>query len=283
MRDNEGFRLVTRKKKRGSAVRNSRNSSVGLLDDTDDTDVDCEVVFRKLLDAEIELKNTSFAVNVFNGLRESLHALNVDTISEILCYGLGRFSRCKSSKYQLALLLSLKEHYGSRVYIYDPAFLAKEIDILRRFDFNVIEANEEGKRVVNDNVTLVYMPHCATHLINNFLYANWSQKLSNCILLTNSFSIVTENPGRNPASYVDYISFVRPYVTEIPLKNDFTHKEAFNDLNIHIFPERNIDKVPRNFWAPRGEPCYRDVETEFLTTKETEEIDSNNRRLRDES
>lgn len=218
-----------------------------------------------------------FSDNVFRYLKESLTALNVDGISVILCYGLGHFSQNKSSKYQLALLLSLKKHYGSDVYIYDPVFSSAEVQVLKQLDFNVIERNEEGKRVIGDIVTLVYMPHCSIHLINNFLYANWCRKLNRCILLTNSFSIVADNTmERNRSVPIDYILRVRPYVTEIVLTNNFIHEEAFNDLNIHIFLKKDMNNIPRNFWNTRQEPCYQDAGTDYLTAKQTEEVDTKN-------
>ncbi|KZC05999.1 SRR1-like protein [Dufourea novaeangliae] len=208
----------------------------------------------------------------------SLNALNINGISEILCYGLGRFSRLRSAKYQLALLLSLRNHYGSQVYMYDPIFSSKEIKLLTRFGFNILNINEEGKRVIQDNITLVYMPHCSIHLINNFLYANWTKKLNKCILLTNSFTVVVDNLiGTNKMSArIDYILRIRPYVTEIALENNFICEEAFNDLNIHIFLEKDIDAVPKSFWIDRVEPCYLHTTIDYFTAKQTERIDAKN-------
>ncbi|XP_076295047.1 SRR1-like protein isoform X2 [Lasioglossum baleicum] len=276
-RDTGEFKLVSRRKKRVSRVRNSSDPNVPLPEDDNDdnfSDVNCEVLFG-LLEAETELRSTLFADNVFHSMKSSLNALNVDGVSEILCYGLGPFLRLKSSKYQLALLLSLKNHYGSRVYVYDPIFSSKEIEFLLRFGFNVLNVNEEGKRIVENNVTLVYMPHCATHLTNNFLYANWGERLCKCILLTNSFSAVVDNlTAANRSGCIDYIVRIQPYVTEIALRNNFPHEEAFNDLNLHIFLEQDINKIPRNFWNEREEPCYRNTTIDYFTAKQTEQIDA---------
>ncbi|XP_053976753.1 SRR1-like protein [Hylaeus volcanicus] len=287
MQDRGEFKLVTYRKKRLPCVRNSRNAHVPLPDDNDnDSDnTSCEALFGKLLEAETELRNSSFGDDIFHSLKDSLNALNIDGISEILCYGLGSFSCRRSSKYQLALLLSLKNHYGSRVHIYDPIFTPKEIQLLERFDFNVIKINEEGKRIMEDNVTLVYMPHCSVHLTNNFLYANWSKILTKCILLTNSFSAIEDHSKfRNYMLMpIDYILRIRPYVTEIALKNNFTYEEVFHDLNIHIFLERDIVTVPRDFWSEREEPSYGDATIDYFTAKQTEPVDVKNRPNEDET
>ncbi|CAL7938095.1 unnamed protein product [Xylocopa violacea] len=277
MRENEEFRLVTHRKKRASHVRNNCHSNLSLSvnDKNDDSSINYEILLGKLHEAENELKNSMFANNVFHYLKNSLSVLNVNGISDILCYGLGHFSNRKSSKYQLALLLCLKKHYSSQVYLYDPVFSSREIELLKGLGCNIIEINEEGKHVIHDNVTLVYMPHCSIHLINNFLYANWCKKLNKCILLTNSFSIVVDNLRHsNRFTSIDYILRIEPYVTEIALKNDFLYEEAFNDLNIHIFLEENINKVPQNFWNIREEPCYQDTGIDYVTAKQTEELDT---------
>ncbi|XP_076630976.1 uncharacterized protein LOC143346608 isoform X3 [Colletes latitarsis] len=215
MQDTGEFKLVTRRKKRVFSVQNSCDPNVILFDGNDDSDADTnyEALFGKLLQAETELRNSLFGDDVFHYLQDSLRALDVDGISEILCYGLGHFSRRKCSKYQLALLLSLKNYYGSRVHIYDPIFTPKEIYLLERFGFNVIKINEE----------------------------------------------------------------------EIVLRNNFMYEDVFNDLNIHIFLEQNIDMVPRSFWNDREEPCYRGATLDYFTAKQTERIEAKNCRKDDET
>lgn len=276
MRDNEGFKLVIHRKKR--APRANCPSNLTPLDNERnvDSNITCETLAGRLHEAEVELKNSLFLDNVFHYLKDSLNALNVKGIPDILCYGLGQFSSRRSSKYQLALLLCLKKHYDSQVYVYDPVFSSVEIELLDRFGCNVINVNEEGKRKIRENTTLVYMPHCSVHLINNFLYANWcGERLNKCILLTNSFSIVADSAKRtNKANSIDYILRIQPYISETVLTNDFAHEEAFNDLNIHTFLKQRIGALPESFWNERKEPCYRDAETEYLTAKQTERIDA---------
>ncbi|XP_076759623.1 SRR1-like protein isoform X2 [Xylocopa sonorina] len=157
MPENEEFKLVTRRKKRVPHVRNNHHSSLSLSvndKNNDDSSINYEILLGKLHEAGNELKNSAFADNVFHYLKDSLSVLNVSGISDILCYGLGNFSNRKSSKYQLALLLSLKKHYGSQVYLYDPVFSSREIELLKGLGCNIIEVNEEGKHVIHDNITL---------------------------------------------------------------------------------------------------------------------------------
>ena len=116
-------------------------------------------------------------------LTEALKILNFKNINDIICYGLGNFSDLRSSRFQLALILTVKILFSSTVYIYDPLFTENEIKCLISFELNVIPKNEEGKRIIRDCPTLVFMPHCSKQLTNNFLYANWSNKINNCILL----------------------------------------------------------------------------------------------------
>lgn len=278
--------MVVGRKKRVARVRSSCHSMPCLLandEDDDKSNADRRMLLGKLREAEVRLRDSSFADNFFHCLEDSLTALNANGIANLLCYGLGHFSNRRSSKYQLALLLCLKRRYSSRVYAYDPIFSPQEIELLRELGCDPIERNEEGKRDIGGNVTLVYMPHCSTRLINNFLYANWGKKLNKCILLTNSFTIVLDDRRKmNGSDPVDYISRVRPYVTEVALRNDFPYEEAFNDSHIHIFLKRDIDAIPGSFWNEREEPRYPDAETDFFTARQTESSDTSTRTDKDE-
>ncbi|EFN69759.1 SRR1-like protein [Camponotus floridanus] len=111
------------------------------------------------------------------------------------------------------------------------------------------------------------MPHCSRQLTNNFLYANWGEGLSNCILLANSFSgIVDSCLHRDALNMAGYILRIRPYVTEIQLENSFEYEEVFNDLSIHIFTKQDLLKTPADFWNSREEPQYLKKDVEFIAT-----------------
>ncbi|MGH0184771.1 UNVERIFIED_CONTAM: hypothetical protein FKN15_016022 [Acipenser sinensis] len=77
---------------------------------------------------------------------------------DCVCYGLGRFSSCASSRYQLALLLLLLESLqipASRCYIYDPMFSNAEVGILEDFGMTVLTENEESQQVFNSRAQML--------------------------------------------------------------------------------------------------------------------------------
>ena len=57
---------------------------------------------------------------------------------------------------------------------------------------------QEGKRKVSEK-TLFYMLHCGKPLYNNLLWANWSEQISNVVILGNSF--VSYEERSVPAQY----------------------------------------------------------------------------------
>lgn len=261
---NNEFILVNRRRKRGKNFEQA--FSVLSLAEFNEIDIDKEVVVRKLFDAVTELSDSAFKTHIFYNVMKALQILNANKIFEILCYGLGRFSQCRSSMYQLAFLLLLKRHYNCQVYLYDPIFLKKEIEILTKLELDVIETNEEGKHTISDNITLVYMPHCPKQLVNNFLYSNWNKNLSNCILLTNSFSdIVEKSLKRRLVNSAGYLLRIYPYITEIKLQNVFEHMEVFFSTSIHVLTKQSLTIIPSEFWIDKEEPFYQGKDIEFIT------------------
>ncbi|GAB1866932.1 Srr1-like protein [Camponotus japonicus] len=266
MSETNNFVLVTRRRRHRKAKKNFCGDVTTQNVVTQDCEVDCELLLRTLGNTLIEVRDTSFTKFVLSQLTDSLTILDSNGISEIVCYGLGRFSQYRSSKCQLALLLCLKaRHVDARVHVYDPVFCPEEVQVLRALGLEVIEVNEEGKRIVQrDKTTLVYMPHCSRQLTNNFLYANWGEGLSNCILLANSFSGIVDSCLHRDALNIGYILRIRPYVTEIQLENSFAYEEVFNDLSIHIFTKQDLLKTPADFWNSREEPQYLTDDVEFI-------------------
>ncbi|XP_046836244.1 SRR1-like protein [Vespa crabro] len=237
--------------------------------ESNEIEIDKEMIVRKLFDAVTKLKRSVFKTHILYNVTKVLKILNANKIFEIICYGLGQFSQYNSSKYQLALLLLLKRHYNCQVSLYDPAFLTKEIEILKELKLNVIETNEEGKRSISNNVTFIYMPHCPRQLINNFLYSNWNENLSNCILFTNSFSDIVEKSLKwHLMKFANYVLRIYPYMTEIKLHNDFEYTEVFSTTSIHIFTNQSLSKVSSNFWIDKEDPHYQEKDIEFITANE---------------
>ena len=213
-------------------------------------------------------KESPFHETLFNGLKRVLETLNVDGIVDIICYGIGNFSEHNCSKYQLAALLSMKLVYCSNVYIYDPLFTKNEIECLKQLNLQVIENNEEGKRTLNNHSTLLFMPHCTKQLTNNLLYANWSPLIHNCILLGNSWSeLECHTTEASLKQSAHFLYKLKPYVTEITLKNNFQYPNTFSGTSLHIFTKQNLDKVPSDFWDNKPDIVYSKNDPEFITVK----------------
>lgn len=146
----------------------------------------------------------------------------------------------------------------------DPVFTKTELEVLNTLELNVIKENEEGKRVITNSLpTLIFMPHCPSQLLNNFLFSNWTQQLKNCIILCNSWSEVFE---QNPLSFLtnetNYISRINPHVVEIELESNVEFMEIFNSTSSHVFPK--LCETSINFWQPNEEPIYPNESTEFI-------------------
>ncbi|XP_011312133.1 SRR1-like protein [Fopius arisanus] len=251
------FQLVTRR--RSHIRRQFVNHILNRALNPREPEINTEHLLREILEAVIALRNSPYRQILYNGLAESLSLLEVTAIPEIVCYGLGNFSESRSAKYQLAALLTIKSRYKSRVHLYDPAFFAKEIEVLKTLGLSMIEINEEGKRKVDNNLTLFYMPHCFQGIIANCIHANWGRELNNCILVTNSFREINDGIVADAGlrDSVELIKRVIPCVTEFKLEANFdSAREAFNSTSIHVFPNEKLDRVTQEFWENIGNPPF---------------------------
>lgn len=218
------------------------------------------MIFSKVLDAVIDLKESPFTTEFTSKLTKSLDLIQISTISDIICYGLGPFSSRSSSKYQLGLLLILRSQFKCETHVYDPIFSTIESQVLQKINFRIIDLNEEGKRSIQEKPTLVFMPHCSTELMNNFLYANWNLSLGNCVIVSNSFSEVVENCLLGDKTCrVSYLQRILPHTTEIKVINNFSRIEVFSSLSIHVFCKKQLESVLPAFWEERKEPSYSQV------------------------
>lgn len=190
-------------------------------------------------------------------------------IKEIICLGLGHIGERIISRYQLALLLCLKNTYNTTVYVHDPIFSETEKQILKTLGLLVLEDNKEGKyKVRSDAVSIFYLPHCPKQLTNNLLWINWNLNLKNCVLIANSFTNIIENSTKRILTEsASYILNISPYTVELPVINTFKYFEVFNDTAIHIFPTKKLNLIPCDFWNNNLEPVYRANEVEFITNK----------------
>lgn len=182
---------------------------------------------------------------------------------------MGRIGECTIARYQLALLLCLKELCKAEVQVFDPVFCKVECQILRELNCIVLSHNLEGKYVVKGFDTVVfYLPHCPKQLSNNILWSNWGLGLSRCIIIANSFTNIIENtPARFLTKFAQYITNISPYMTELAVVNSFKFYEVFNDTAIHIFPPKVINLISKEFWGNVEEPQYSDGDVEFITNR----------------
>lgn len=228
-------------------------------------------IFRRIQAAQEDLQTSEYLIDVIKAV--SSHLKN-KKITEVVCFGLGHIGECQISKYQLALLLCLKDKFKpNKVVVHDPVFYADECKILKQFDCDILEQNTEGNYIISyEDTTLVYLPHCPKQLTNNFLWSNWSLNLQNCILLCNSFTSLIENhPSRILKDTVPYVYRIFPYITEVKLENSFIFKDIFNDTSLHYFLSEKLETVSSDFWLKESKPEYENSE-EFITSLMIEKL-----------
>lgn len=224
---------------------------------------------RKINNAKSSLDETPFKEGVQTILQKALDSCGESSITEIICYGLGHFTECNISRYQLALLLSVREHFKGTIYVHDPIFYTSEVNILKELGFCIIEENEEGKRkLCTSGTTFLYLPHCPKQLVNNFLWKNWGPGLKNGIVFGNSFSSVVERQTLSDKRLTNFLAKIQPYVQEYPIDNNFKFSDVFNDTSVHVFPEEKLELLPPTFWSENcAEPVYPDSDLELIIKK----------------
>ncbi|GFR51804.1 hypothetical protein Agub_g14263, partial [Astrephomene gubernaculifera] len=98
------------------------------------------------------------------------------SVYDMVVYGLGSVHESRVSRYQLALVLLLRDQVlsglRSAVQLYDPAFDQVDRLALQRLGLQALDVNEGGARRVT-RPTLFYLPHCEGALCDALLGANW--------------------------------------------------------------------------------------------------------------
>ncbi|XP_076106699.1 SRR1-like protein [Mytilus galloprovincialis] len=231
------------------------------------TITDINTINRRLQDSTCLLKASEF----YSQVRDLIADHDID---EIVCYGIGHFAECCIARYQLVLLVLLREDTiqipKSSCYFYDPKFYSEEELYLKDAGFTVIPENEEGKRKT-EKKTLFYMPHCGKSLYNNLIWANWNpDSLSKCIIVGNSFTNILErNPRRKLEDSCWYLLSIAPFAKEEKLPENFQYTDIFNDTVITSFPECTLKDVTLSTWEHSKEPSYNEDDLEFITNKIT--------------
>jgi hypothetical protein len=191
MTDNDGFKLVTSKKKRSqprvlSTAQNSASTPFSISDALD--------LEKKVRDCKSSLEHydQSFywqkvQLQIKKLLRNYFQVSKASEIS-LISYGLGSVDENLSSRYQLALFLllideirSFKEASLNTPELYDPVFNQVDKHLLTSvLGLKVLDNNDQCFRsaAISDptltSLTIFYMPHCGKALFNNLLYSNWS-------------------------------------------------------------------------------------------------------------
>jgi hypothetical protein len=189
----------------------------------------------------------------------------------LICLGLGHFSDCAISRYQLALSLLLQQELNVELAeYYDPVFTQEEQNLLQHYNCTVLTKNLEGKYLTNTKgVTIFYLPHCPKQISNNILWKNWSKdSLKRTVFISNSFTnILTTTPLRLLEKTANYIIQIQDFTTEIELPNNFKFTDIFNDTSIHIFEEDKLSNIEQIVWQKRAETEYSEEDTELITTQ----------------
>jgi len=255
--NDEEFKVVKRKKKKGKKVARTTILDGDYIRDP----VDIDVAMKKIKTAVEDLMISPFL--------QSLKELMKDcTGCEIIwCFGLGHLAECVTARYQLAALILMKKLLNiSEVNISDPIFHKEEIDILKKLNLSVVEKNNECLLQCSKK-TLVFLPHCPKQLTNNLLYSNWDMDgLENLFLMCNSFSGIVERSSKTMLmknANLIQLCLENNLVEEKPLLNNFKYDDVFNDTSLHTFTGSEL--LERDFWKV-SKPVYDPLDTEFLRT-----------------
>ncbi|XP_066544946.1 SRR1-like protein isoform X2 [Amia ocellicauda] len=165
---------------------------------------------------------------------------------DCVCYGLGSFSSCVASRFQLALLLLLLDKLQIppwRCCVFDPVFSPAEGAVLQGLGLTVLTENEA--------------------LYNNLLWRNWStETLPHLSILGNSFRGIQERMlDRVLRRDYSYIAAAVGACEETVLSPPSTRfLDVFNDTALLRFPPTHLATLPPHIWANPPEPKYQHCE-----------------------
>nr|CAG4642111.1 EOG090X0FII [Eurycercus lamellatus] len=255
--DSDGFITVSKKKStKGKKVQNYLKQHAAK--ETKE-DVNVEFCLKSISIAKTEVEISDFFQSLKLLLRVALkNDQDHKDIKNIVCWGLGSFTSCKIALHQLALLLLLSEHLNCPAEVFDPIFSQADKQILSQLKLCTSEENCEGKRKSGPvGATLFILPHCPRELSNNLLYANWKPSLlENCIVFANSLESLRLNTPERFLSNYHYLLQAQEVVEELQVPNTYRFPDVFNDLSLHIFPTRLLQKVQPEFWDASESPIY---------------------------
>jgi hypothetical protein len=213
-----------------------------------------------------ELDKSSF----FENLQKSLLELpNHQSISTMVCYGIGNFLGAKASAplWQLACAIAIRKVWNHHrhdddhadtmeMWYFDPCMTPEEAQFLKRQSIQIIPHNERGQRLVQES-TFFFMPHCPLSLYTHVLHTNWDQ-LDRIIMFGNSLTAYA-NRLLEVNGHVRLLHQLEAYWTEKMLamkKEDIAtmtgyFEQAFNDSSIIHFVTTTTPKDEK--WPARPE------------------------------
>ena len=119
----------------------------------------------------------------------------------IICYGLGSFSKSLSAMHQLALLCATMRHLEAgessfslnRSELFEPILTENEQKVLKALGIDVLSTDSKGHYLMDgapNVITFCLMPHCPRMLYNNLLATNWPHRRSfyKLFIFGNSFN-----------------------------------------------------------------------------------------------
>ncbi len=267
----EDFTLVLGSKKKKtfsrSGIRTTKLTEATLrcaLDQSTDPSLNEEKILEEIRRSREAVENSEYFFKISS-------CLTILHLQSVVCYGLGNFSFITNSRYQLCLLLALKERLNlSEIIVYDPVFTESEISVLRSFGFEVQAQNDQCCYEVKHKKVLFFMVHCGAAMYNNVLWSNFSfDSVSNCVILGNSFSSLLEisalnSDVRHDSNVVEALS---PFVTEVALEPNKNAEDclAFTGTCLHFFDVAKIPVAGDGFWTKRpSKPNYKDFSSIIL-------------------
>ncbi|KAH8338921.1 hypothetical protein KR074_001629 [Drosophila pseudoananassae] len=261
----EDFQVVTRKKwmaRKCLRRRDHRKSESDYLNDCPDVNVE---KFQPRLERLCEeMRQSDYFLVAMETLQQQLDTLNTP-LERIVCLGLGPFTRTHQALHQAAFILGLQQHHKIEEALYfDPVFRDSETELIRMFNGRMMSEDCAGKHEATVP-TLYYLPHCPYALMHNILWSNWQRKtLPNVLLISNSFEMLTM-ARRNQK---DHITQIVEFCKETALDDDYEHRNVFNDLSLHTFPQETLpQKEDSDFWTRF--PALKVNEDELVTEVET--------------
>ncbi|CAH1961183.1 unnamed protein product [Acanthoscelides obtectus] len=101
----DDFKIVAYKKK-NSKIRAPPATRNSIEDSFVDCTVDKETLKRRILDAKSEISTSDLHESLLSSLQESFNTLEKPQISEIVCFGLGRFTESLTARELLQFYLA---------------------------------------------------------------------------------------------------------------------------------------------------------------------------------